>query len=127
MAKILVIDSTKAVRRAVVARLRDAGHEATEAEDGTDGIELLKQNMYDAVILEMLLATVDGTAVLEFLETQPICPLIIAVTGGNEEIPAELAILPAKPVAAATLLKPLNEDKLIEAVNRALSGKVAAA
>jgi CheY-like chemotaxis protein len=127
MAKILVIDNTKAVRRAIVARLREAGYEATEAEDGTDGIELLKQNMYDAVILEMLLTTLDGTAVLAFLETQPICPAIIAMTGGHEEIPAELAILPAKPVAAATLLKPIDEGKLLAAVERALSGKTAAA
>jgi CheY-like chemotaxis protein len=127
MAKILVIDNTKSVRRAIVTRLREAGHEVMDAEDGTDGIEQLKQVMFDMVILEMLLTTLDGTAVLAFLETQPISPAIIAITGGNDEIPAELAILPAKTAAAATLLKPINEDKLLELVTSTLKAKSAAA
>ncbi len=123
MAKILVIESMKGVRRAIVARLHEAGHEVAEAEDGTDGIELLKQSMYDLVILEMLLTSLDGTAVLSFLETQPISPPVIAITGGNHEIPAELAILPAKPSAAATLLKPINEGELLAVVARTLESR----
>jgi CheY-like chemotaxis protein len=121
MAKILLIENNKSVRRTLSAALRGAGHDLLEAEDGADGIELLRQSTVDLIVMEMLLDNLDGTAVLAFLETQPIRPPVIALSGGNDQIPAELALLPAKPFAAAALTKPVNENELTTAVAKALT------
>jgi len=125
LAKILLIENMKGVRRAIAARLKELGHDVSEAEDGADGIELIKQINFDLVITEMLLSDVDGTEVLHFIDSQPIKPPVIAMTGGNSQIPAEMAILPAKLVTGATLIKPINEDHLIEQVTHLLQKKSA--
>ena len=48
-----------------------AGFEFVEASDGGQAIELLREQQFDVVILDMLLPRVQGTSVLEFLYHQP--------------------------------------------------------
>lgn len=121
VAKILLIENMKSVRRALAARLKEAGHDIVEAEDGGDAIAYLRQHNVDLVITEMLLDKHDGTEVLAFIESQPIKPPVIAMTGGNSQIPADMAILPAKALATATLTKPIDETVLLGLITRLLA------
>lgn len=126
MARILLIEDKKGVRRALAAALQAAGHEILEADDGRSGIELLKQRNFDLVITEVLLADLDGTEVLTWLEQQPQRPPVIAMSGGNSQIPAEMALLMAKVQASATLTKPIDEAELVALVSQLLSRTTAA-
>jgi CheY-like chemotaxis protein len=47
------------------------GFQIVEATDGAQAIELLRDNAFDLVILDMLLPRVQGTAVLDFLYRHP--------------------------------------------------------
>ncbi len=120
MAKILLIENMKGVRRALASLLRTHGHETIEVESGLQGIEYLQNTHFDLVITEVLMTDADGSEVLAFLETQAIRPPVIAISGGNSEIPAEMALLMVKTQATATLKKPVNENDLMELVQKIL-------
>lgn len=47
-----------------------AGFEFVEASDGAQAIERLREQLFDVVILDMLLPRVQGTAVLEYIYHQ---------------------------------------------------------
>lgn len=124
MAKILLIDDMKGVRRTVSAVLNRAGHTVTEADDGGAGLELLRSERFDLVITDMLMPKVDGMEVLLFLEQQPDRPRVLAISGGGSQVSADEAFMLARSKADATLAKPFDNSELVAAVDKLL--KVAA-
>jgi len=114
MARILLVDNDEEQRTRLAAVLRQAGHEAEEAHDGKDALLALRDRHYDLVITEVLLNEMDGTAVVTYLEAQPHKPKIIALSGGNSQIPAEMALLLVKPQVNITLPKPVDEKELVK-------------
>jgi CheY-like chemotaxis protein len=124
MAKILLIDDMKGVRRTVSAVLKRAGHTVTEADDGGAGLQLLKSDQFDLVITDMLMPKHDGMEVLLFLEQQPNRPRVLAISGGGSQVSADEAFMLARSKADATLAKPFDNSELLAAVDKLL--KVAA-
>ncbi|MDO9563332.1 MAG: response regulator [Bradyrhizobium sp.] len=124
MAKILLIDDMKGVRRTVSAVLKRAGHIVTEADDGDAGLHLLKCERFDLVITDMLMPKLDGIEVLLFLEQQPDRPRVLAISGGGSQVSADEAFMLARSKADATLAKPFDNSELLAAVDKLL--KVAA-
>lgn len=120
MANILIVEDKKGIRRAIASRLAQNGHAITEAEDGQDAIDHLRQTRFDLIITEVLLQNVDGTEVLAWLESQPEKTPVIAMSAGNSQIPAEMALLLAKTQANATLQKPIDEAELLRLVDMLL-------
>lgn len=121
MAKILLVENMKGVRRAIAALLQNVGHEVIEVEDGSEAIAQLRDHPFDLVISEVLLANVDGTEVLTYLEKQPDRPPVIAISSGNNQIPAEMALLLAKTQANATIKKPFEDSELLALVEQLLN------
>lgn len=62
--RILVIEDDAALCRVLEAGLRDAGIAADFCRDGADGLQLLRQNCYDACCLDRMLPGLDGLTVL---------------------------------------------------------------
>ncbi len=120
MAKILLIDDMKGVRRAVSAVLKRAGHSIVEADDGGAGLELLKSQRFDLVITDMLMPQHDGMEVLLFLEQQSNRPKVLAISGGGSQVSADEAFMLARSKADATLAKPFDNAELLAAVNSLL-------
>jgi len=120
MAKILLIDDMKGVRRAISAVLKRAGHTVIEADDGGVGLQLLQSQRFDLVITDMLMPQHDGMEVLLFLEQLPDRPKVLAISG----VSADEAFMLARSKADATLAKPFDNSDLVETIDRLL--KVAA-
>ncbi len=119
MAKILLIDDMKGVRRTVCAVLKRAGHEVTEADDGSAGIEVLQSGAaFDLVITDMLMPKQDGMEVIQFLESRPRRPKLLAMSGGGSQVSADEAFMLARSRADATLTKPFDNAELIAVVDR---------
>ena len=121
MSRILIVEEMKGVRKLIAARLKEAGYDIVECETTNSGVEALKTQKFDLVITAILMTGHDGTEILQYIETLAHKPKVIAVSGGNDQIPAEMALLLAKPQANITLKKPLNEDHLLEAVKQLLA------
>ena len=124
MAKILLIDDMKGVRRAISAVLKRAGHTVIEAGDGGVGLQLLQSQRFDLVITDMLMPQHDGMEVLLFLEQLPDRPKVLAISGGGSQVSADEAFMLARSKADATLAKPFDNSDLVETIDRLL--KVAA-
>lgn len=121
MARILLVDNAKEQRRALALALQKNGHEVHEAEDGRDALENLRQRSYDLVITEILLTDLDGTQVIAYLDMQAVKPKSIAYTGGNEQIPAEQALLLVKNQVDVALVSPVDEASMIELAQKLLA------
>jgi CheY-like chemotaxis protein len=112
MAKILLIDDMKGVRRTLSTVLKRAGHDVVEADDGGVGVDLLKSQRFDLVITDMLMPQHDGMEVLLFLEQQPNRPKVLAISGGGSQVSADEAFMLARNKADATLAKPFDNSEL---------------
>lgn len=121
MADILLIDDMSGVRRAVTSMLKSTGHTVTTAENGAEGIGLLKQRRFDLVITDMLMPMIDGTEVLIHLRSIPGRPPVIAISGGGAGISADTALRAARATADAYLEKPFERSDLVAAVDRLLA------
>lgn len=64
MARILVIDDSKLNGSIVTDVLKSNGYEAEWIATGFGGLDLLKNNVFDLVILDLVLPEMDGFAVL---------------------------------------------------------------
>jgi len=121
VSRILIVEEMKGVRKSIAARLKEAGHDVMESETTKSGIETLKAQKFDLVITAILMTGHDGTEILQYIETLSYKPKVIAISGGNDQIPADMALLLAKPQAHLTLKKPLDEAGLVAAVTTLLS------
>jgi len=60
MAKLLIVDDEKNIREVVREYAHLNGYETDEAEDGLEALELVKNNPYDCVILDIMMPKLDG-------------------------------------------------------------------
>ena len=66
MAKILIIDDSEVVRDQLYALLKSNGHSVTAAEDGFDGLKMLKEvSDYEVIICDINMPKLDGITMLE--------------------------------------------------------------
>jgi DNA-binding NtrC family response regulator len=64
-AKVLVIDDEKLIRWSLEQKLQRDGYEVECASTGEDGLDLLRQDGHDVVLLDMRLPGMDGVRVLQ--------------------------------------------------------------
>jgi CheY-like chemotaxis protein len=122
MARILLIEDMKGVRMTVRTILTRAGHDVTEAEDGSAGLDVLRGGQrFDLVITDMLLPKQDGMDVIMFLHGQLNRPKILAISGGGSQVSADEAFLLARTKADGTLQKPFDNSELVDMVDKILA------
>lgn len=60
MAKLLIVDDEKNIREVVREYAELNGYETDEAENGLEAVELVRNNRYDCVILDIMMPKLDG-------------------------------------------------------------------
>lgn len=118
--KILVVDDEEQVRTTVRRQLKGTGLLVLEAEDGEKAIELLgDENVLevDAIICDVRMPNINGVeAVAYFRREYPSIPVIV-LTGYPD---VKLAVEFMKEGVIEYLVKPVDKELLIDAVNKAL-------
>ena len=115
---IVVVDDETEVRRAIRLQLDGAGFEILEAEDAERGIELLRANTMtvQVVICDVRMPKISGVdAVAYFRQQYPSVPIVV-LTGFPD---VGLAVDFMKQGVVDYLVKPVEKDKLIAAVEKA--------
>ena len=64
-AKLLVIDDNKVNRMVLSQSLKQQGHIVETAEDGKEGLEKIRTQAYDLILLDIEMPEMDGFQVLE--------------------------------------------------------------
>lgn len=120
--KILLVEDEDFIRELYVRQLAKAGFQVKSAVDGTSGLETLKAETFDLLLLDIMLPGMNGLQVLREFKTQnPQSPMItILLTNlGQEAVIKEGFELGAQ----AYLIKAsYTPDQVVSEVKNALSG-----
>src|SRR5436190_12068060 len=117
MAKILVIDDEKAIRRSIREILEFEKHQVEEAEDGLTGYNLALKNNYDIVLSDIKMPKMDGTELLQKLQESGTSSSLIMMSGHGT---IETAVDAVKKGAYDYLAKPIDLNRLLVSVRNAL-------
>ena len=116
MARMLVVDDSESDRYLEHTILEDAGHEVLFAKDGADALRIFHSQEIDVVMTDLHMPQVDGLELIrQIREEDPDTP-IVAISGIGSEILQKAMDLGA----IASLYKPVDPEKLLEAVSLAL-------
>ena len=117
MAKILIIDDEKAIRRSIKEILEFEKYVVDEAEDGQQGLDMALKGEYDVILSDIKMPKLDGTELLARLMTHGTNSTLIMMSGhGN----IETAVDAVKKGAFDYLSKPIDLNRLLIAIRNAL-------
>jgi two-component system response regulator HydG len=117
---ILVVDDEQVHRYMLCSMFKEWGWKCVEADDGATAVEAVRNNAYDAVLMDVRMAKMDGREAFERIhELRPELPVIImtAYSSVNDAVEA------IRHGAHDYLTKPLDFDRLRLALERALDHK----
>ncbi len=114
---ILVVDDEQVHRFMLSSMLKEWGWRCVEADDGQTAVEAVKNNIYNAVLMDVRMARMNGhEAFRKIHEIQPALPVIIMTAYSS----VDDAVEAIKHGAHDYLTKPLDFDRLRLSLDRAL-------
>jgi DNA-binding NtrC family response regulator len=120
MRKILVIDDDQSIRRTLTNYLKKQNYEVLSAENGLEGIEIIKNELPDLVITDIRMPGADGFEVLKNIkEIDPHIHVII-ITAFDD---MQTTVKAMQQGAYDYIEKPLEIDNLKITIQRALENK----
>jgi two-component system response regulator HydG len=118
--KILVVDDSVEMGRLVAERLVAAGHACDFVSSGTDALALCRKDLFDVVITDHRMETVDGFDVLAAVRAMsPSTKVLIMTAFGN----VESAVEAMRRGAYHYITKPFQFSDLLMFVERALEDR----
>jgi len=120
--RVMVVDDETDVRKVARMCLEKAGYQVIEAENGEQAIQQIKTGdnpvLLDVIITDINMPKVNGLEAIQFFQQEwPHVPLIVMTGYPDLETAKELM----KQGLVDYLVKPVNKDKLTEAVEKAMS------
>jgi len=116
---ILLIDDEKPLMESVKVNLEFAGYEVVMAQGGTEGLKIAKEQNPDLIMLDIMMAVIDGYHVcrmLKFGGAHKDTPVIV-LSARSQQADKETA---RKVGADAYIVKPFEWDELLRTIERLL-------
>jgi two-component system, NtrC family, response regulator AtoC len=115
--QVLIVDDEANLRKILAAQLSRDGYDVLTAEDGAEGLALLRENHIDLVITDLKMPKVDGMQLLkQALAEEPDLPIIMITAHGT----VDTAVEALKSGAFDYLTKPFDKDEVRQIVAKAL-------
>ncbi len=114
---VAVLDDEPKMRKALRRLLGTHGFLVEDYERGSDFLAALPSHPADCLVLDLHMPEVSGFDILEALAARHVTTPVVAITGHDEPGTAERTRALG---AAAYLLKPVDENFLVEAIRAAL-------
>jgi CheY-like chemotaxis protein len=118
--KILVIDDSRVIRMRVRDMLPKGNFEVLEAKDGVEGLNLIRQERPNLIMLDFLLPRMSGWEVFQQIQNQSelqSIPLVV-MSGRREEVTEKI---PEPFEYFEFIEKPFEQKELIEAIKAAMA------
>lgn len=116
MGKILIIDDERAIRRALREILEFESFEVFEAENGKDGLEAVKNILFDIIFCDIKMPGMDGMEVLDELIKSRVETPIIMISGHAN---IDTAVQAIKKGAFDFIEKPLDLNRILVTIRNA--------
>jgi DNA-binding NtrC family response regulator len=120
MTKILIIDDERPIRETLEMFLREKGYDVTASESGEAGLELIRKDQPDMVILDIRLPGIDGIEVLRILKQVSPRSMVILITAYHDKRVYDQA---ESLGACGYLLKPIDVAEFELTINNALQSQ----
>lgn len=116
MAKILIVDDSRIIRRVLTNTLQEAGHEVVgEAANGEEALKILETITPDLVTLDITMPVMDGLETLNNIkEKYPNLKVIMISAAGQKN----KVIQALKDGALDFIRKPFEKDEMLEVINK---------
>jgi DNA-binding response OmpR family regulator len=116
--RMLLLDDDPSMQRLVTALLRKDGHRVDVVATGSQAIELMKSNEYDALLLDVMTPTEGGLTVIRHLreEKPELVKRVILVTGTTDSVLRGVA-----GDVFAVVHKPFKAQELLSTIDRLLA------
>ncbi len=117
--RVLVVEDDHEIAELIRMLLTEKGHEVSVAYTGTEALRVARESHPDLIALDLMLPDINGMEILQLLKRQPETadiPVIIVSVLLEQEKARQLG-------AVAYVTKPLDEGKLVEAVDEVLAQK----
>jgi CheY-like chemotaxis protein len=118
--RVLVVDDDLSIRQLVQTIVRRVGLEADTAADGQQAIELLTENHYAIVLLDLMMPRLNGFEVIDYLREHPPVqkPVVLVITAYADQQFKEVD----PNIVAGVIRKPFEVADLGEIVRLCVSG-----
>ena len=114
---ILVVDDDRSHRYMLCSMFKEWGWETFEADDGSTAVEAVKERPFDALLMDVRMARMDGMEALRRIHAyNPAIPVVIMTAYSS----VDAAVEAIKIGAHDYLTKPLDFDRLRLTMDRAL-------
>jgi len=121
-ASVLVVDDDPVTRQMLSGTLEERGHRVTTADDGRRGLDLVRSERFDVVLLDVLMPHLNGYDVLEHMKgDEELRHIPVVMVTSVDEI--ESAVRCIELGADDYLSKPIDPVLLIARVNAGLNKK----
>jgi CheY-like chemotaxis protein len=128
MARILVVDDVDVVRLAIGKLLKRAGHRVSEASNGDEALTRIVAGAPDAVVTDLWMPGSDGLSLIHALQARYPAIAVVVMTGGSPRCGQDESLNQARTAGVAqVLMKPVDKDELLTAIELALSARNGAA
>src|SRR3989441_8069884 len=114
---ILIIDDEEEIRESIELLLNSEGFTSDTAADGEEGLKKIEENLYDAVLLDLMLPGKSGMEVQKDINRiDPTLPVIIITAIGA----LETAVTAIKNGSFDYVTKPWNDEQLVVIITNAI-------
>ncbi|MDH3677001.1 MAG: response regulator [Nitrosopumilus sp.] len=113
---VLIIDDNEQITKMISSFLDMSNYECTVVNDGKEGLDLIKTNQYDSIILDLAMPEFDGYEILDALQRENPSYLskIIVLTASN--VPIENIQKFKELGISSCLQKPVDIDQLLSKI-----------
>ena len=118
--KVLIVDDEEVVRLSHLRSLQAANCNAKVAEDGLKAIQVMEQQEFDVILLDIRMPNLDGMEVLKTIKSRWPDSEVVVITGYPTIEAAKEAV---RLGAQNYLAKPVGPDEVIKAANDAMNQK----
>src|SRR2546430_5474801 len=114
---VLIVDDEEEIRESIEMLLNSEGLFTDTAADGVEGLKKIEENLYDAVLLDLMLPGKPGMEIQKDIKRiDPTLPVLIITAIGA----LETAVTAIKEGSFDYITKPWNNEKLIVIVTNAI-------
>jgi len=124
--RVLVVDDSISIRKYVQRFLDRSGYEVETATDGMNALEVLSRLKFDAVITDLEMPVMHGYDLIAEMKRNPVylnIPIIVLTSRAGEKHRQKAIDMGAQDY----LVKPFEEQEMVEALKKLLSGAAVAA
>ncbi|WP_417581948.1 response regulator [Nitrincola sp.] len=117
--QVLIVDDDQ-FQRSVLRKLLMAEHfEIRFAENGLDGLEMMRRRQFDLILLDLMMPGMSGLDVMKYLRRHPgtVSAPVVIISGEHEK---EVVVECLKLGASGYVVKPYTRKTLLEKIDKAL-------